>query len=72
MPAYAAALHPQAEAWAWVGRGTKVGLRRISTEDKMLQGEGASVGFEKGRFGMVVKFVSHPHFSSHSLVDRGS
>lgn len=52
--AYAAALHPQAEAWAWVGRGTKVGLRRIS--DKTLAGESTSATLEKGRFGMTAKF----------------
>jgi WD repeat-containing protein 61 len=54
VPAYAAALHPQAEAWAWVGRGTKVGLRRIS--DKTLAGESTSATLEKGRFGMTAKF----------------
>ncbi len=52
--AYAAALNPQAEAWAWVGRGTKVGLRRIS--DKTLAGESTSATLEKGRFGMTAKF----------------
>ncbi|CAK9779809.1 WD40 repeat-like protein [Cutaneotrichosporon oleaginosum] len=53
VPAYAAALHPQAEAWAWAGRGTKVALRRIS--DK-LAGEESSATLEKGRFGMTAKF----------------
>ncbi|BEJ13438.1 hypothetical protein CspHIS471_0306120 [Cutaneotrichosporon sp. HIS471] len=53
VPAYAAALHPQAEACAWVGRGTTVALRRITAS---LAGEDSRATLEKGRFGMTVKF----------------
>ena len=61
--------------WAWSGRSSRLAIRQISAEGEsstngqdeghvgrgLLGGQGKVVDTGKGKFGMDVKFVSHPH-----------
>lgn len=71
LPAFTSALHPQAQCWAWTGRGARVAIRRIEGDalaevdgDAEVEGkgplgvDGSTVEIAKGRFGMGIEFVS--------------
>ncbi|WVF66299.1 hypothetical protein IAT40_001039 [Kwoniella sp. CBS 6097] len=71
LPAYAAAIHPTSQCWAWSGRSSKLAIRSISqSQDASTSGsdsegssrgalggdEGKVVDTGRGKFGMDVQF----------------
>jgi hypothetical protein len=53
LPGYAAAIHPNGECWAWSGRSSKLGIRRITDltpghEDSEAHGNGNGNGIGRG------------------------
>lgn len=73
LPAFAGALHPNLDCWAWSGRSSKVAIRSFdkpSTEAESagddqgiagkggLGGSGKVIDTGKGKFGMDLQFVS--------------